>query len=58
MTRAIVDGVALHGIRGGAGSRGLVWARRILLPRLSLASGEAELALEVLVRVPSYYASC
>jgi hypothetical protein len=57
MTRATVYGVALHGIRGGAGSRGLVQARRILHPRLSLASGEAELVLEVLVHVLSYYTS-
>jgi hypothetical protein len=57
MTRAIVDRVDLHGIRGAVGSQGLVRARQILRPRLSLASGEAELAPKVLVRVPSYYAS-
>jgi hypothetical protein len=45
------------GRSGRASSRGLVRARRSLRPRLSLASGEAELAPEVLVRVLSYYAS-
>jgi hypothetical protein len=57
MTRATIDGVAFHGIHGGAGSRGLIRARWSLCPRLSLASGEMELVSEVLVRVLSYYAS-
>jgi hypothetical protein len=49
MTHAIVDGVAFHGIRVGVGSRGRVQARRSLRPRLSYASEEAELVLEVFV---------
>ena len=57
MTRAKVDGVAFHGIRWGASSRGLVRARQSLRPWLSLALGETELTPEVLVRILSYYAS-
>jgi hypothetical protein len=57
MVCAIVDGVAFHGIRGGASSRGRVQARRSLRPRLSSASGEVELAPKVLVYILLYYAS-
>jgi hypothetical protein len=55
MTCATVDEVPFHGIRGGASSRGLVRRRRSFRPRLSLASGETELAPEILVRFLSYY---
>jgi hypothetical protein len=57
MTRATVDGVSFHGIRGGSGSRGRVRARRIVRPRSSSAWGEAELAPEVLADVLSCYVS-
>jgi hypothetical protein len=57
MTRATANGVAFHKIRGGAGSQGMVQARRSLRPRLSLASSEMELAPKVLVRVLSHYMS-
>jgi hypothetical protein len=56
MACATVDGVAFHGIHGGAGSRGRVQARWSLRPRLSSALGEVELAPKVLVCILLYYA--
>jgi hypothetical protein len=46
LTCAIVNGVVVCGIRGGAGSRGLARARRRWCLRASSASGEAEMAPE------------
>jgi hypothetical protein len=46
LTCAIVGGVAAHGIRGGAGSRGRARARQRNHPRLNSASNETEIAPE------------
>jgi hypothetical protein len=43
LTCATVGGVAAYGIRGGAGSQSGARARRRRHPRLSPASGEAEI---------------
>jgi hypothetical protein len=46
LTCAIVDGMASHGIHGGAGRRDRARARRSLYPRASSASGKTESAPE------------
>jgi hypothetical protein len=59
LTCATVNGVAVCGIRGGAGSQGLARARRRWCPRASPASGEAEFCAQgpvcssVVLGVPS-----
>jgi hypothetical protein len=52
------EGVALRGIRAGAGSRGRARARRSFVLRVSFASGETEFAPEGWSALLSYYMSC